>query len=166
MLYLRPSFNIFTEIIHNVPVQMFCRIQNIKRSATSNSSKKTHVINSVVAVSFVVVVSSPNVISVDYDDNYDDYDDVLEERTRTMGTVALVEAKTSGEYSRGGRVTRIDRKMTKTTTMTTLMTIAMAAATTRHTRRGKRSVLNAAAGDGFMSGPSSTPLSSPVSSPR
>ena len=77
MLYLRPNINpFFTEIIHNGPVHMYRRILRIKKITTSNSSSRNYVVNSVIVVSFVVIVPASNVISVEYDDK----NDVLEVR--------------------------------------------------------------------------------------
>ena len=67
--------------------------------------QNNHVINSVVFVSFVVVVLSPNVIYVSYDN--DDNDKILEARAGTMGKVDLAVLKTLGECYRWGKVLRI-----------------------------------------------------------
>ena len=130
------------------------------KSITSNSFSKNHFINSVIVVSFVVFVPALNVTSIDYDENHDDYAEydnnkVSEARVGTMGTVSLVAAKMSGECSKGGGgLPSIDRPMTKTSMKTT--TIDMVAATSRRPIWGRRPALNAAAGYGFTSRPSST----------
>ena len=95
MLYLRLNINLLNDIIHNIPVHMYCRILRIKKNKFKLFLKKNNVVNSVVVVSFVVVAPAPNVISVNYDGNNNN--NVSEARVGTTGTVYLASAKTSEE---------------------------------------------------------------------